>query len=136
MTDVTDLLTDHRAAFDHLTDTLTVRHYIATGSKDGYGDTAETEHPDSPVTAEGYVQLDGQPSVEARPSGVEREGDATIYLDADVFVTSGGDPWASSSQPTTDVIYSEVTDTDGTVYRIVSKLDRGGGFRECRGNTE
>jgi hypothetical protein len=136
MTRVTDLMNDHRAAFEQLLDTVTVRHYIASGSADDYGDTEAAEHPDSPVDAPGYVQRDGTPSVDRRPSGVEREGDATIYIDADVFVTDGGEPWASSSQPSTDVVYSEVTDVDGTVYRVVSADEMRGGFTECRGKAE
>ena len=131
MSRITDLLNGNRASFDLVTDQLTVRNYIESGSPDEYGDIPTVEHPDSPVTAEGVAQLRGRPSVESEPTGIETEADARIFIDADVFVTSGGEDWNGET-----VEYTEVEDVDGTVYRIVTEIDRGAPFRECLGRSE
>jgi len=131
MSRITDLLNGNRAAFDLLTNELTVRNFIEDGSADEYGDVPIVEHSDSPQTADGVTQLRGRPSVESEPAGIETEADARIFIDVDTFVTDGGDTWNGER-----VEYTTIEDVDGTVYRVVSEASRGGPFRECLGRSD
>lgn len=133
MARVSDILDSVEPVFeDTLEDSLTVHNYIDAGTADGTTDPDDTdgwgdptggtdqggtqdEHPDSPQTVSGSIDLRGRPSVDAAFSGIDVEADALGFIDSDAHLTSGGGTWNGY-----DVPYpSEVTDQNGIVWVAV-----------------
>jgi hypothetical protein len=133
MSEIGDILDSHDDVFGLVEDTLTVRNYIEAGQPDDRGDTGRVEHPDSPQSASGSIELRGRPSVESEARGLDTEADARIFVDGDAaFVTEGG-----ASFNGTEVPYpTEIEDTDGTVYVVVDRYDPGHGRLKCLGRSD
>lgn len=132
MSRIGDMLDRQSAAFErHFGDELVVRNYTA-GAKDDWDDEAKNEHPDSPQTVQGQSQVRGRPSVESEGTGLYTETDRVFFIPTDAFVTTNNDTWNGTSVD----FPTEVEDTDGRVYVIVSVQDQRNGVYRCLGRSE
>lgn len=149
MSDIGDALADADGAFEPLEDDLLVRNFIDAGTSDGTVDEGDTdewgdptggtsqagtrdEHPESPQSARGSIELRGRPSIESAFSGISVEADALGYVSDDVYLTDGGGEWRGFDTP----YPSEIIGPDGTRWATVHVRETGTGRVRCLCRTE
>lgn len=130
---------DELAGFDQtyadwFEDSVTIRNYLdpedANVSSDLYGDANPNDrkplHPDSPISTTAQIEpsTGSTSDYHGQTYGIEGAVDVTIYLDASILVSGGGD---TDSQGRTLAYPSEVEDSDSRVYDVVDNFDEGNG---------